>query len=86
MNATRVTVSTFGTLAGLAGIEHGIGEVLLILVLLSVAMLLLGGGFGPPILGVTLSAFGFLQLTIVTGFGHDIQRKLASCQFHPRSR
>ena len=28
MNATRVTVSTFGTLTGLAGIEHGIGEVL----------------------------------------------------------
>jgi hypothetical protein len=28
MNATRVTVSTFGTLAGLAGIEDGIGEVL----------------------------------------------------------
>lgn len=218
MNATRVTVSTFGTLAGLAGIEHGIGEVLqgnstpeafvilswpeseafrilagepamtivpnllatgivaiavslvflvwvtvfvqrkhggLILVLLSVAMLLLGGGFGPPILGVivglaatrinaplgwwgthipggsrrllaslwpwclvagvitwllvlpgtilldyffgvsnpellvyglTLSAFGFLLLTIVTGFGHDIQRRLAPCQTHPRSR
>jgi len=27
-NATKVTVSTFGTLAGLAGIEHGIGETL----------------------------------------------------------
>jgi hypothetical protein len=27
-NATRVTVSTFGALAGLAGIEHGVGEVL----------------------------------------------------------
>ncbi|HJQ28224.1 MAG TPA: hypothetical protein VJ827_02710, partial [Rubrobacter sp.] len=27
-DATRVTVSTFGALAGLAGIEHGIGEVL----------------------------------------------------------
>jgi hypothetical protein len=27
-NATRMTVSTFGALAGLAGIEHGIGEVL----------------------------------------------------------
>lgn len=26
-SATRVTVSTFGVLAGLAGIEHGIGEV-----------------------------------------------------------
>ncbi|MHB0874408.1 MAG: hypothetical protein ACYC5O_00035 [Anaerolineae bacterium] len=26
--ATRVTVSTFGALAGLAGLEHGIGEVL----------------------------------------------------------
>jgi hypothetical protein len=27
-NATKVTVSTFGVLAGLAGIEHGIGEIL----------------------------------------------------------
>lgn len=27
-NATRVTVSTFGALAGLAGIEHGIEEIL----------------------------------------------------------
>jgi hypothetical protein len=27
-NATRITVSTFGALAGPAGIEHGIGEVL----------------------------------------------------------
>lgn len=26
--ATRVTVSTFGVLAGLAGLEHGVGEVL----------------------------------------------------------
>jgi hypothetical protein len=114
-NATRVTVSTFGALAGLAGIEHGIGEVIqgnvapegimilswptsevfailagepamtivpnlfitgiltflfslvflvsatmfigrkhggLVLILLSVALLLVGGGFGPPILGV----------------------------------
>jgi hypothetical protein len=114
-NATRVTVSTFGAVAGLAGIEHGIGEVLqgnvapkgvmilswpdsevfdilsgepamsivpnllvtgilailvslvflvwatmfaqrehggLVLILLSVGMLLVGGGFGPPILGV----------------------------------
>ena len=114
-SATRVTVSTFGTLAGLAGIEHGIGEVLqgnvapegvmilswpeselfsilagepamtivpnllvtgilaisvslvflvwatiivqrkhdgLVLIALSVIMLLVGGGFGPPILGI----------------------------------
>jgi len=114
-SATRVTVSTFGTLAGLAGIEHGIGEVLqgnvapegvmisswpeselfgilagepamtivpnllatgilaifvslvflvwatifvqrkhggLVLIALSVVMLLVGGGFGPPILGI----------------------------------
>ena len=27
-NAMRMTVSTFGVLAGLAGVEHGIGEVL----------------------------------------------------------
>ena len=25
-NATRITVATFGTLAALAGIEHGVGE------------------------------------------------------------
>jgi hypothetical protein len=113
--ATKATVSAFGVLAGLAGIEHGIGEVLqgnkapsgviiqswpdspwfhilagepamtlvpnllatgslailvsliflawatmlverknggLALILLSLLMLLVGGGFGPPILGV----------------------------------
>ena len=27
-NATRTVVSTFGLLAGLAGIEHGLGEIL----------------------------------------------------------
>ena len=27
-SATRITVSTFGAMAGLAGIEHGIGEIL----------------------------------------------------------
>jgi hypothetical protein len=114
-NAMRITVSTFGALAGLAGLEHGIGEVLqgntapermiilswpesewfailagepamtlvpslfmtgilailvsliflawaamfaqrkhggLVLILLSGLMLIVGGGFGPPILGV----------------------------------
>lgn len=118
-NATRATVSTFGTLAGLAGIEHGIGEALQgnkvpagvviaswpdaapfrilagepamtvvpnllatgiltilvslvflawaalfierkhggsVLVLRSVALLLVGGGFGPPLLGILLGA------------------------------
>lgn len=116
-SATRVTVSAFGVLVGLAGIEHGIGETLqggvepdgmmilswpeselfrilagepamtilpnllvtgilaifvsliflvwatmfvrrehggLVLILLSVVMLLVGGGFGPPILGILL--------------------------------
>ena len=116
-SATRVTVSTFGAVAGLAGIEHGIGEVYqgnvspdgmmiaswpeselfevlagepamtlvpnllvtgilailvsliflgwatlfvqhkhggLVLILLSIVMLLVGGGFGPPILGIIL--------------------------------
>lgn len=218
MNATRVTVSTFGVLAGLAGIEHGIGEVLqgnrapkgvvilswpgseafrilagepamtlvpnllatgilaiavsvlflvwvtvfpqrrhagLVLILLSIAMLSVGAGFGPPILGVivglaatrinapvgwldthisggsrrllarswpwcfaggliawllvlpgtilidyffgvsnpellvyglTFSAFGLLVLTIVTGFGHDIQRKIDPRQTRSRGR
>ncbi len=114
-NATRVTVSTFGALAGLAGIEHGVGEVLQgnvapdgvmilswpdselfhilagepamtivpnllatgilailvsliflawatmfvqrehggpVLILLFVVMVLVGGGFGPPLLGI----------------------------------
>ena len=116
-SATRITVSTFGAIAGLAGIEHGVGEVLqgnvapagvrieswpdselfriltgepamtlvpnllvtgvlailvslvflvwatlfverrhggLVLILLSIVMLLVGGGFGPPILGAIL--------------------------------
>jgi hypothetical protein len=114
-NATKTTVSTFGALAALAGIEHGVGETLqgnvspggmvilswpgsalfrilggepamtilpnlllsgihtillsliflvwatlfvqrkhggLVLILLSIAMLLVGGGFGPPLLGI----------------------------------
>ena len=118
-NATRTTVLTFGVFAGLAGIEHGIGEVLqgnvapagvvieswpdseafrivagepamtvvpnllvtgilavlvslvflvwvtvfvhrkhggLVLTLLSLVMLLVGAGFGPPILGLVLGA------------------------------
>jgi hypothetical protein len=116
-NATRITVSTFGAVAGLAGLEHGIGEILqgnvppsglvieswpdsaffrilggepamtivpnllitgilasllaliflvwvigcihrkhagLVLILLSIALLLVGGGFGPPVLGLIL--------------------------------
>jgi hypothetical protein len=115
--ATRIVVSTFGVLAGLVGIEHGIGEVLqgnkapdgivilswpgsaffeilggepamtlipnllvsgilailfsliflvwaawfverthggLILILLAMVMLLVGGGFGPPFLGILI--------------------------------
>jgi hypothetical protein len=118
-NATKVTVSTFGAIAALAGIEHGIGEILqgniapdsivieswpgsglfrilagepamtiipnllvsgtlailfsliflvwaimfvqrknsgLVLILLSIVMLLVGGGFGPPILGIIVGA------------------------------
>lgn len=114
-STTKVTVSTFGALAGLMGIEHGIGETLqgniapdgmmilswpgselfriftgepamtivpnllvtgilailfsliflvwaimfvqrknggLVLILLSIIMLLVGGGFGPPVLGI----------------------------------
>lgn len=120
-NATRVVVSTFGAIFGVAGIEHGIGEVLqgnaapdgimilswpgstffrgmggepamtivpnllvtgilailfslsflvwatvfvqrknggLVLILLSVAMLLLGGGLFPPVLGIIIGAVG----------------------------
>ncbi len=119
ISAIRVTVSAFGTLAGLAGIEHGAGEILqgnvapgglmilswpeskvfrilggepamtivpnllvtgilaiilslvflvwtlgfvqrkhsgLVLILLSVAMLLCGGGFGPPLLGIIVGS------------------------------
>jgi hypothetical protein len=115
--ATRISVSTFGVLAALAGIEHGVGEMLqgpvrpdswlieswagsnafeilggepaltivpnllatgllavaasialgvwsvgfahcrhggLILVLLSVLLLFVGGGFGPPLIGIIL--------------------------------
>jgi hypothetical protein len=118
-SATRVVVSTLGALAGLMGIEHGIGETLqgnvapdgtvisswpgsaffstlggepamtiipnllvtgilailfslvflvwatlfvqrkhagLALILLSIVMLLVGGGFGPPILGILVGA------------------------------
>jgi hypothetical protein len=118
-NATRITTATFGTLMGLAGLEHGIGEALqgniapagimfaswprselfrivggepamtvvpnllvtgavaillsmifiawailfvqkknggLVLILLSIAMLLVGGGFAPPILGLIIGA------------------------------
>jgi len=119
MNAIKATVSTFGALAGLMGIEHGIGETLqgntapsgimilswpeseffrilagepamtivpnllvtgilaillslayliwtilmvhrknggLVLILLSIAMLLVGAGFGPPLLGIIIGA------------------------------
>lgn len=115
--ATKATVAAFGTLAAMAGLEHGVGEVLqgnvapeglfilswpdsaffrtlsgepamtvvpnllvtgilailaalallvwatmfvqrphggLILILLSVVLLLVGGGFGPPLLGIIL--------------------------------
>ncbi len=120
-NATRVTVSTLGALMGLAGIEHGIGEILqgniapdgmmilswpgsaffrivvgepamtivpnllvtgilailfsliffvwatlfvqrknggLVLILLSIVMLLVGGGIFPPIIGIIIGALG----------------------------
>lgn len=120
-SATRATVSTFGALAALAGLEHGIGEILqgnvspgrtvilswpdsaffhvvggepamtlvpnlltsgiltilislafllsatlfvqrknggLVLILLSIALLLVGGGFGPPLLGIILGIVG----------------------------
>ena len=116
-NATRTTVATFGTLAALAGLEHGIGEIVQgnhapaaimieswpdaplfeivggepamtivpnlllsgilavtvsllvlawttrfvqrayggpVLMLLSIVLLLVGGGFGPPLLGIIL--------------------------------
>jgi hypothetical protein len=118
-NATKATVSTFGAIMGLAGVEHGIGEVLqgnlapsgimilswpdsaffhilagepamtivpnllvtgilaillslifiawvtmfvqrknggVVLILLSIAMLLVGAGFGPPLMGIIIGA------------------------------
>jgi hypothetical protein len=121
--AVRVSISTFGVLAGVAGIEHGIGEMLqgstrpeglviqswpgspafellsgepamtvipnlllsgfltvlfslafmvwsvrfiqhkhgsLGLILLSLILLLVGGGFGPPLLGLILGSAGLL--------------------------
>ncbi len=120
-SATRITVSSFGALVGVAGIEHGIGEILqgnvapnafmflswpgegpfsilggepamtivpnlfvagiitvllssafifwairfigskhggLVLVLLSIAMLIAGGGIFPPVFGIILGAVG----------------------------
>ncbi len=120
-NATKVTVSTFSAIMGLAGIEHGIGEILqgnvspdglmilswpesaffrsvggepamsiipnllitgilailfstlfliwgtlfaqrknggLVLILLSIAMLLAGGGIFPPVIGILIGALG----------------------------
>lgn len=116
-SATKITVAVFGTIAALAGLEHGIGEILqgnkpppglmilswpdspafeilggepamtvvpnllltgvlavlmslvfgawatmfverkhsgLVLILLSILLLLVGGGFGPPLLGIIL--------------------------------
>jgi hypothetical protein len=118
-SATKATVSTFGAIMGLAGVEHGIGEVLqgniapsgimisswpgsaffriqagepamtivpnllvtgilailvsliflawatlfvqrknggLVLILLSIVMLLVGAGFGPPLMGIIIGA------------------------------
>ncbi len=120
-NATRVTVSTFGAVAALAGFEHGIGEVLqgnvtpdgvmilswpgsaffrivggepamtiipnllvtgiltilvsliflawatlfvqrknggLVMILLSIVLLLVGGGIFPPVLGIIIGGIG----------------------------
>jgi len=119
--ATRMQVSTFGILAGLAGLEHGIGEITqgntapgafmfkswgeselfrivngepamsiipnllasgivtvivsavflvwaamfvhrkrggLVMILISAVLLLVGGGFGPPLLGIIFGAVG----------------------------
>lgn len=124
MSATRTVVSTFGLLAGLAGIEHGVGEILQgavrpagpvieswpdskaleilggepaltvipnllvtgiaavivavaflvwsvrfvdrrhggpVLIVLSVLLLLVGGGFGPPLIGVIIG-FGATRI------------------------
>jgi hypothetical protein len=128
-SATRTVVSTFGLLAGLAGIEHGIGEILqgpvrpegpaieswpdskafeilggepaltvipsllvtgmvavivavavaiwsvrfidrqhagLVLILLCVLLFLVGGGFGPPLIGVIVG-FGATRIGAAPG-------------------
>ena len=130
-SATKVTVSTFGAIMGVAGIEHGIGEVLqgnvapegvmiqswpgseffrsvagepamtivpnllvsgilailvsliflvwairfvqrkhggLILILLSIVMLLVGGGIFPPIIGIAIGALGTRINAPLTGW------------------
>lgn len=142
--ATRASVSTFGAIAGLMGIEHGLGEVLqgnkapaatvisswpgselfeilngepamtvipnlfvtgllaillsliflwvalrlpgkhsgLYLLLLSAAMLLVGGGFGPPLLGFVVAAtagrlhapFPWLRAHLPAGLGRLLSR------------
>ncbi len=141
-NATRITVSTFGFLAGVAGIEHGVGEVLqgnialdslvfeswagselfrvlagepamslisnllvsgiasilvsllfivwvvwfierkhaaLVLLGLSILLLLVGGGFGPPLLGVILSAAATrINAPLRWWRAHGLRRSLAA--------
>jgi hypothetical protein len=150
MNATRVTVSTFGAIAGLAGIEHGIGEVFqgnvapegvmilswpdselfeilagepamtivpnllatgvlailfslifvvwatmfvsrkhggLVLIMLSVVMLLVGGGLGPPILGAIVGVAAtkmnapltWWRTHLSTGLGRVLAKAWSPC-------
>ncbi len=130
-NATRISVSTFGAIMALAGIEHGIGEILqgniapsgimilswpeseffrslggepamtvvpnllitgilavlvslallvwailsahkknggLVMILLSIAMLLVGGGIFPPILGIIIGAVATRIHSPLTGW------------------
>lgn len=134
-SATKITVSTLGVLAGLSGIEHGLGEVLqgnvappgivfqswpnsalfsilngepamsivpnllvtgilamimssiflvwaavfiekrhggLILILLSIAVLLVGGGFGPFLLGLVLGLAATRINAPLPGWGNHI--------------
>lgn len=130
-NATRISVSTFGAIMALAGIEHGIGEILqgnvapsgtmilswpeseffrslggepamtvvpnllitgilavlaslallvwailfahkknggLVMILLSIAMLLVGGGIFPPILGIIIGVVATRIYSPLTGW------------------
>ena len=142
--ATRLTVSTFGVLAGIAGVEHGIGETLqgpappaglvieswagselfrvlggepamtlipslalsgvlsillsLVLlvwfalpiererggwefILLSLALLLVGGGFGPPTLGLILGVTLLIDAGLTSRHAHlspGLQRVLSA--------
>ncbi len=145
-NATRITVSSFGTLVGIAGVEHGIGEILqgniapaswmilswpgegpfrilsgepaitiipnlliagwltvlvslifivwvirsieskhgsAVLALLSMAMLLVGGGVFPPVFGIILAIVAIRGSSAVQQQKHPSSWRLAAAKVWP---